>query len=67
MDVRLGFMRHRNRGNFVQGSYYYNRPLSKLVKVVQNIINARDQIQSKTESLTSISIFVSNNLCVKKR
>ncbi len=36
MDVRLGFMCHRNRGNFVQGSYYYNRPLAKLVKVDQN-------------------------------
>ncbi|KJV52228.1 hypothetical protein OTSKATO_1405, partial [Orientia tsutsugamushi str. Kato PP] len=61
MDVRLGFMCHRNRGNFVQGSYYYNRPLAKLVKEIK-IINARDQIKSKTKSFTSISIFVSNNL-----
>ncbi|SPR10121.1 conjugal transfer protein TraG N-terminal domain-containing protein [Orientia tsutsugamushi] len=38
----------------------YNRLLSKLVKEFK-IINARDQIKSKSESFTSISIFVSNN------
>ncbi|SPR13623.1 phosphoribosylaminoimidazolesuccinocarboxamide synthase [Orientia tsutsugamushi] len=37
-----------------------NRLLSKLVKEFK-IINARDQIKSKSESFTSISIFVSNN------
>ncbi|KJV56506.1 hypothetical protein OTSKATO_0275 [Orientia tsutsugamushi str. Kato PP] len=44
----------------------YNRPLSKLVKVVQ-MINARDQIKSKTESFTSISIFISNNSELQKK
>ncbi|SPR14161.1 conjugal transfer protein TraA [Orientia tsutsugamushi] len=46
--------------NDINDRSHVNRLLSKLVKEFK-IINARDQIKSKSESFTSISIFVSNN------
>ncbi|SPR11634.1 IS630 family transposase [Orientia tsutsugamushi] len=60
-DLRMKLFKALDDGlSIVKVCKIFNRLLLKLVKEFK-IINARDQIKSKSESFMSISIFVSNN------